>query len=126
MKPQRLKGIPSLDGPTRYRHFVKSVSDREEAWGLYDDGWALSGVDDGVETFCLWPEKEFAAACADGMWAGYEPEAIPLEDLMEDLLPQLMRDGLGVVVFPTPDGKGVIPETQALLNDLRQEETHYL
>ncbi len=125
MKRQRFAGIVSLDGPDRYRHFVKSVVDREEAWGLYDDGGALSGLDDGVEAFCLWPEQEFAAACARGTWAGSKPEAIPLEDLLEELLPQLMRDGVGVAVFPTPDGKGVVPERQALLDDLREEETNY-
>lgn len=126
MKEERFKGIISLDGPKRYDHFVKSVVDREEAWGLYADGWALSGLDDGTEAFCLWPEKEFAAACADREWKEYEPQAIPLEEFIGGLIPKLVEDGVALAVFPTPEDKGVFPDLKELLEDLKNEELRYL
>lgn len=125
MKNERFEGIISLKGPGRYRHFVKSVVDRGEAWGLYDDGWALAGFDDGTEALPLWPEKEFAKVCADGTWSGYAPRSIPLSELVEVVLPELMEDEDGVAVFPTPADKGVIPPINELLDDLKDEQLEY-
>ncbi|MBL8176487.1 MAG: DUF2750 domain-containing protein [Bryobacterales bacterium] len=77
--------VKDLDGSARYEHFVKHIADCEEAWGLYDDGWAMGEDDEGNATFQLWPAKEYAALCADGEWAGYEAAAIPLEDLRAEM-----------------------------------------
>ncbi len=125
MKKERFAGILSLKGPDRYRHFVKSVVDRDAAWGLYDDGWALSGLDDNTEALPLWPEKEFAEACADGNWSGYTPRPIPLSELVEVVLPELLEEENAVAVFPTPDDKGVVPPIHELLDDLKEEELEY-
>jgi hypothetical protein len=125
MKKERFDGIISLNGPDRYRHFVKSVVDRGEAWGLYDDGWALSGVDAGTEALPLWPEQEFAEACSDGNWSGYAARPIPLSELMEVVLPELLDDEDAVAVFPTPDDKGVVPPIGELLADLKEEQLEY-
>lgn len=125
MKKERFEGIIRLEGPDRYRHFVKSVVDRGEAWALYDDGWALTGVDGGTEALPLWPEKEFAEACADGNWSGYAPRSIPLSELMEVVLPELMEDEDAVAVFPTLDNKGVVPPINVLLDDLKDEQLEY-
>lgn len=126
MNNERFKGILNLEGPDRYLHFVKSVVDRDEAWGLHEDGWALSALDDGTQAFPLWPEREFAESCAGEEWAGYTPEAIPLSDLIGELVPKLLRDDICIAVFPTPGDKGVIPDTTELLSDPENEEQRYV
>ena len=126
MKKQRFEGIVNLDGPNRYNHFVKWVVGSEEAWGLYDDGWALIGPsDEATDSFPLWPAEEFAAACAVDDWATYTPTGVPLDELIDELLPKLMEDQVGVAVFPTPDGRSVYPDVAALIEDLKNEQLKY-
>jgi len=79
---KQLAVVLGLSGPKRYEHFVKVVVDWQEAWGLYQDGWALAGTDDGEQVFPLWPAREYARICSDKEWEGYTPRAISLDDLM--------------------------------------------
>lgn len=120
-----MQAILKLDGPARYGHFVKHVVDCEEAWGLYDDGWAMGADDDGNPTFQMWPAREYAALCATGEWSSYEPAEIPLEDLADELLPKLREDGVGLGIFRTPEGQSVMPSVDQLLEDLRTEMDRY-
>lgn len=56
---KRRRGILALDGPRRYAHFIKSVVDREVAWGLRaEGGWALATLENGAEAFPVWPSDE--------------------------------------------------------------------
>lgn len=110
----------------RYEFFVHKVVDWEEAWGLYDDGWAMLVDDDGTKYFPLWPAKEYAEVCAKDDWARYEPEAIPLADLLNELLPQLHGDSVSIAVFVTPGGKGVTVTAEHLRDELAvQSEERY-
>ena len=118
---KQVESVLRLPGPKRYEHFIKQVADREEVWGLYSDGWALAGTDEGEEAFPLWPAKEYAALCATGDWSWSSPKGIPLEDLLEALLPRLTDDHALAGVFPTPDDKGVTVAPNQLLNNLRAE-----
>ncbi len=122
---QQIVSVLSLPARERYSHFVKHVADWEEAWGLYADGWALAGTERGEKVFPLWPAKEYAVLCATGDWSGYSPRSIPLEDLLEALLPRLRSDGALAGVFYTPDNKGVTVPPDQLLQDLRIEASRY-
>lgn len=122
---QQIEAVIALSGPERYSHFVKAVTDWEEAWGLWNDGWALAGTQEGVQVFPLWPAKEYAERCAIKEWEGYQPEPISLEDLVSELLPKLRRDGVLPGVFFTPFSKGVTPPAEQLLADLREEAAKY-
>ena len=113
------------DGPTRYKYFVKQVVDSERAWGLWQGGWALAEDDDGNRTFPIWPHREYAESCSIEEWAGFEAEEIDLENLIEELLPQLEEDGMQIAVFPTPKGKGVTPKIGELLSSLTVEKEMY-
>ena len=93
--------------------------------GLWDDGWALAGTDDGQTTFPLWPARTYAALCAEGMWQAYEPTPIPTEDLVDELLPKLHTDGILVSVFMTPACKGVPVDAERVRLDLEQELEQY-
>lgn len=121
----QIESILALSGPDRYAHFVKVVADREEIWGLYDDGWASALTDDGGEVFPIWPTREYAALCAEEEWCGYAPQSISLGEFMDVLLPQLSKDGILPAVFFTPSGNGVTPTVAELVGDLEEELAKY-
>jgi hypothetical protein len=73
---KQIEAVLALSGPERVKHFVKVVADREEAWGLSDDGWALSATDDGGTAFPLWPARDYARLCAAQEWSTYSPQAM--------------------------------------------------
>ena len=126
LNDKQIQSVLSLSGPDRYRHFIKVVVDREEAWGLYDDGWALAETDDGQRVFPIWPAPEYATLCADKKWSGYEPASIPLTDLIDELVPKLKETGVRLSVLYSPDDKGVVPEFDAFLYHLNLEVEKYL
>lgn len=128
MRPTRekeLQAVLLLDGPARFRHFVKRVADSEAAWGLWNDGWALMANDDGTAVFPLWPAREYAELFCNGDWARYEPREIALADLLDQLAPALTNRGTLVGVFPTPSGKGTTPPAQELVAAIRKELENY-
>ena len=63
LNPKQIAAVMALPGPRRFEHFIKVVADRQQVWGLYDDGWALAGTDDGAAVFPFWPAEEYALAC---------------------------------------------------------------
>ncbi|HEX9944867.1 MAG TPA: DUF2750 domain-containing protein [Thermoanaerobaculia bacterium] len=100
---RRFLALPAGD---RAVSFFQLTADWEEAWGLKDlDGWVVAKETDALP---LWPHSAFAAACAHGPWQGTLPEAVSLDDLLDDLLPILAEDGLRVAVFPAPDDPGTL------------------
>jgi hypothetical protein len=116
---EELRALQSLSAADRAVHLVQLVADWEEAWGLLDDqGWVVAKATDA---FPLWPHADLARACAQGNWEGAEPEAIPLDDLLEELLPLLEEDGLRTALFPTPDDPGVLLEAPELRRKLEAE-----
>jgi hypothetical protein len=48
MSPREIEEVLKLDGPARFKYFVKWVVAWEHAWGLWDDGWASGADDDGA------------------------------------------------------------------------------
>lgn len=118
ISPQELAAVSALPGPERYAYFVKRVTDAECAWGLFADGWALAGDGEGGRVFPLWPARAYAEACATDSWAGYAPREVPLDELLEELLPRLEQDGVRPGVFFTPAGQGVTPPPERLREDL--------
>lgn len=122
---KQIAAVIALPGERRFEHFIKTVVSWEEAWGLYDSGWALAANEDEVTVFPLWPAKEYASICAAKDWGGYEPRAIPLSDLIEILLPKLKKDGVLPGVFYTPSDNGVIPSIEHLIGALKNEMLRY-
>lgn len=125
MHPKQLAGVFALPADKRFWHFIKMVADREKAWGLYQDGWAMAGTDDGEMVFPLWPAREYAEACALDNWTGYEASEIPLDDLMNELLPKLKADGVLPGILPTPGGNGATPPVEDVLAALEEELQRY-
>jgi len=107
MNDKQIDAVLGLSGPERVQHFAKVVTDREEAWGLYGDGWASSATDEGATAFPIWPARDYAQLCGVEEWATYSPRAISLDDLMDRLIPMLREQSADVAVFQTPSGCGV-------------------
>jgi hypothetical protein len=110
-----------LSGPQRYEYFIRRVAQTRTVWSLYRNGWALAKKEDGSLVFPLWPEREFATICADYEWTGYEPQSFSLDELVDELLPQLEQDGIATGVFYTPGARDVMPSAGLLLRDLDDE-----
>lgn len=122
---KQIDAVTALPGPKRYEHFVKVVADWEEVWGIYQDGWALAATGDGQQVFPLWPAKEYAQLCAEKEWAAYVPKSITLQDLMDELLPNLKADDVLPGIFYTPSDNGVTPTVNHILADLGDELKRY-
>lgn len=100
---RQLLALPAQD---RALTFFQLAADWEEVWGLKDaEGWVVARETDALP---LWPHAVFAEACAQGAWEGAAPEPLPIDDLLEDLLPLLAEDGLRVAVFPVPGDPGLL------------------
>jgi hypothetical protein len=100
---QQILALPAGD---RAVTFFQLAADWEEVWGLKDEqGWVVAKDTDALP---LWPHDAFAEACAQGAWDGAVPEPLPVDDLLDELLPLLEEDGLQVAVFPTPEDPGTL------------------
>jgi len=122
---KEIDAVLALSSERRYRYFVKVVADRQEAWGLFSEGWALAKTDMNETVFPMWPAVEYASLCAAKEWSGYAPKSFTLDGLLNDLLPRLKRDGVLPGVFYTPQDKGVTPSVEQLVSDLRKELENY-
>ena len=69
----------------------------------------------------MWPANEYATLCAEFEWDGYDAQAFSLEELIEELLPQLEEDSVLPGVFYTPGDKGITPTVAQLIGDLEDE-----
>lgn len=122
---KKIDAILSLPGEDRYKHFVKVVVDTEQAWGLYQDGWAMASTDDDQLVFLLWPAEEYARLCAVNEWKNYQAKPITLQDLMQSLLPKLKQKEELPGIFYTPSGKGVTPTIEGIEESLKEEMSKY-
>jgi hypothetical protein len=122
---KQIAALLAVAGPVRFRHFVKRVVDYELAWGLWSDGWALMADSDERTVFPLWPAHEYADLCATDTLAGYVAREIPLDRLLNEVLPTLSAEGTPLGIFPIPSGNGVIVCAQQLESALRQEINNY-
>ena len=124
---REVESLIGSDASTRYRYFVHRVADEQRLWGLSDgnDGF-VGGRDDesGAPTFAVWPHRCYAEAMQD-TWPDREPEAISIDEWLDDWSEQLSEDGILTAVFPTPDGSAVPVEPERLAADLREELKNY-
>lgn len=123
LSEKEIQSVIRLDGPVRFSYFAKRVVDFEEAWGLWDDGWALMGSNEGATVFPLWPAREYAELSRTGEWENFSPKSITLEELLDTYLPDFMARGIMAGVFPTPEGKGVTLSAESLVEKLREIES---
>jgi hypothetical protein len=117
-----VRALFALPSGERYHALLSLVCDWEEAWGLRSpDGWVLAGGAAARGAFPLWPHPDFARQCARGPWEDAAPEAVPLDEVFESLLPRLAEEGLQVAAFPDPEGESRIVSPAELRRDLAAE-----
>lgn len=111
----------------RYIYFVKKIADWECVWALGDDsGYITTEDDDGKLSLPLWPAKEYAQKCAINEWKNLAVKEISLDELLDDLLPELIEDDVDVVAFMSPDETGLPTLSAAnVLKDLLAECEKY-
>lgn len=116
---ERLQAVLRLPAARRYSYFLQRAVETGEVWGLDGEGWALALDDEGRDVLPLWPAPEFASLCATRLWEGFQPRSIPLEELLENVLPQLEEEGMPVGIFFTPEGHGHPVTARELIDALR-------
>ena len=116
--PQQVN-VLEMDAKARYSYFIKKVVAERQAWGLYQDGWAVSGTIDGQMALPIWPEAKYARLCQNNMWAKHEVTAISLKVLVEELIPLLIEQKTTASVFLTPDWKSILISPERLLEDIK-------
>lgn len=114
----RMQAVLRLPAARRYAYFLQRVAESGEVWGLDGEGWALALDDAGRDVLPLWPTPEFAAMCATRLWSGFQPRAIKLHVLLENVLPQLEEEGMPVGIFFTPEGQGHPVSARELIDAL--------
>jgi hypothetical protein len=119
---QEFERLTEASAPDQYGYFVQRCVDNDQVWALVDeeDNWAAFGsADDGV-LLCVWPHPRFAEACAYGDWQTRTPVPVDLDVFIDEVLPDLIREGTVVAVFPTAD-TAVPVEAERLMRDLSVE-----
>lgn len=117
--------VAALSPGRRVGYCVGQAAGSLQLWTLRTaDGWVVARTDDGP-VLPVWPHPDYAAACAAGGWAGAEPVALPLADVLAAWPVGAKGDGRAVMVFPrlAADGEpeGVVLPAERFAALLRQE-----
>ena len=115
-------GLPAAD---RYAYLIAKVVEHGGIWSLWQAaGWVLAI--DGERTLVpVWPHARFAAAAANGAWAGCEPRSIALDSWLEQWLPGIEEQGRAVAAFPTASENGLPVEPATMLRDFDVAFSNY-
>jgi hypothetical protein len=114
--------VSKLPAPKRYDYFIKRVADWGKGWTLEDQrGWVAGVDDEGVIHVPLWSHPLFAEMCIKDEWSKAKVVALDLDDLLDNVLPQLERDKQRVSVMPVADRAGVSVDPKRLRDDLLSE-----
>ena len=115
----QLEAIYRLPPLNRYEYLLLASVETGQAWGLRRRGrWALS-EEGGSPIFPLWPSAEAAERCALDAWKKMSAGSISLDELIEEWLPVLARDGQPVLAFLTPDSDGALVDPEEVRHDMR-------
>jgi hypothetical protein len=119
---QHFTNVSKLKAPERYDYFVKRVADWGEAWTLQRErGWVAGVDDDGTIHVPLWSHPLFAEMCMKDEWSKGTVISLNLDDLLDNVLPQLERDKQRISVMPLAERGGVSVDPNRLREDLLSE-----
>jgi len=114
-------------GHDRYIYSIKRIADQEVAWTLKDSEGIIRTVgEDDIGYFHVWPYKEYALKCAVGEWSGFNLHRIPLNDLLNVILPNLLNEGTQVAVFKVPSDPSITcVSADDFLNNILHERSQW-
>ncbi len=113
LNQKAIEGLLQATPEKRYKSFLTTAADREEAWGLVsDDQNPLAIRDDGC--IWLWPYKEFCE------WMR-SPEDVPVSIEIHELLEQCqaLDPATRFRVFPTKENAYTVTAEQ-LCRDMQE------
>jgi Protein of unknown function (DUF2750) len=132
LEPADIDALLGQDAQTRAEWMLEDCSRQGFAWGLENrDGWVLfqlANPGEGLSPWALplWPRQELAALSSQG--TDEQPRGVPLEELLENLLPELEHRGWQVLAFPN-QGEGYSESAAAFgrrlaetWNEMNEEE----
>ena len=102
---KRFTAVTQLDAQKRYEFTVKHVAGGEEIWFLVDEegDFVLTADDDDNVFIPVWPEEEFANACAQANWADTQPTSMDIEEFLLEAVPSFIAEGMQLAIFPLPN-----------------------
>lgn len=105
---KEINAILNLSSQERYEHTLKRITDSGVLYVLADkDGdWILWG-DEKNSSLAIWPELEFARILANSDDKNSDIYEIEIEEFLENGIPWLIENKIGIAVFPIPNN----PET---------------
>lgn len=116
----KFEAVIALEAPERYDHFLEHAAEQLTVWSLWQGGWASVADDEGREGLPVWPAAEYAEDWKRDRFPDWEVMPLDLHWLLDEMLPNIQKEGGYVVVFPTADGS-IWPEPAQLEADLREE-----
>jgi hypothetical protein len=122
LESDEFEQLSEAEAPRQYEYFVERAVETDQVWTLIDsqDNWAAFGAPDEGVMLCVWPHPRFAEACAYGDWASHTAVPVDVPVFIEEVLPDLIREGTVVALFPTKD-TAVPVEPERLLKDIAVE-----
>ena len=122
----QLSNLIDLNDEQRAQYLIKTVCKENQLWVLKDqDGCVILNSED-EDCIPLWPDQSSALLWATKEWQHCEAQSISLTEWFERWSSGLVKDNLGLVLFPSefPQGEGIVyfPEEfeQALLIEQRK------
>ena len=122
---KKIENILNMTPDDRYLYFIRKITDFEEIWGLYNNGWAMAENNLNQQIIPFWPERDFAELCKTDIWQSYSSKSINLSDFMNKWLPGMNVDGKMAGVFYTPKDNGIVTTPVKILNDINDELEQY-
>lgn len=121
-KTERVWALPAHD---RLSYFIRKVTDFEELWGCFEDGWVVLGSEKNKQTVPFWPEREFAETYIENNKLSAEPKKIELNIFLERWIPGMEKDGAQIAVFPTILEESIILDPLSLKKLIEDEAGQY-
>jgi len=111
----------------RYIYSVRNIAERGVAWTLKDKkGIVLTGDENGNVFLPIWPYKEYAIKCKIDEWKNCELKKLSLDNLVDEMLPDLSKEGIKVSVFIIPNEyTSATVSAEDFLNNLLHECSKY-
>lgn len=127
MNPKKINNVVNLGDEERYSYFIRKVTEAEEVWGLYRDGWATLSGNEQKTVIPFWPEEELALLCCLDQWQAYTPRLITLNDFMDKWLSGMKRENkLANIFYVNGKHTSIVIDPDILLEDLNGELHTYL
>lgn len=120
--PKELETVKQLSPEDRHAFLIDQVLETGQVWGLCGEGWA-SFLDDaqGIQAFPIWSEQGFAELNAVGNWEGFKAMPFTIQQLVDELVPELTQANIYLSVFKIPEDSGYLVEAESLGQKLKKK-----